>query len=157
MAGRSITTAINGAERSRGRKYTAKQKKFLGLFAENGFTNSKECAEKAGYNSQKHLQVVSDLKDDIMEITRDILLSRAPDAAGAMIDMVVADKPIPNAQTKLAAAREVLDRVGIVKPEKVEHEHKVSGGLFLIPTKQEMVVEPEPEVEYEYVEYEEDA
>ena len=150
MAGRTPASAIASRERSRGRKYTAKQKKFLKLYAENGFSNSRECAEKAGYRTDKHLEIVNQLKDDILEITKDLLLSRAPEAATAMIDIVSSEKPIPNAQQKLAAAKEVLDRVGVVKPEKVEHEHKVTGGLFLIPTKQELVINTE---EYEECEY----
>ena len=151
MAGRGITGAIGAAEKARGRQYTPKQKKFLKLYAENNFTNSRECAELAGYKAD-HLKVVSELKEDIIEITKDLLLSHAPRAANAITGMLVGDDPIPNATARLNAAKEVLDRVGVVKPEKVEHEHKVTGGLFLIPTKQELVVE-----EAEYYEEEDES
>ena len=139
---RGITGAIGAAEKARGRQYTPKQKKFLKLYAENNFTNSRECAEIAGYKSD-HLKVVSELKDDILEITKDLLLSHAPVAANTLTGMLRGDEPIPNAQARLNAAKEVLDRVGVTKPEKVEHEHKVTGGLFIIPTKQELVIETE--------------
>lgn len=141
MAGRGITGAIGAAERTRGRKYTNKQKKFLKLYTENNFANAKECAVAAGYAENRSLSVVSSLKDDILEITKDLLLAHAPTAAVSMTDMLTSDKPIPNAQTRLAAAKEILDRTGVVKPEKVEHEHKVTGGLFLLPTKQEIVID----------------
>ena len=142
MAGRSVTGAIGSAEEKRGRKYTPKQKKFLQLYAENNFTNSRQCAELAGYKAD-HLRVVSELKDDILEITRDLLVSHAPVAATTLTGMLTTDEPIPNAQARLSAAKEVLDRTGVTKPEKIEHEHKVTGGLFLIPTKQELVIETE--------------
>lgn len=148
MAGRTAAGAITAQEKERGREYTEKQRKFLKLYAENNFTNSKKCAELAGYKAG-HLKVVSELREDILGITRDLLTSHAPTAAHAITDMLTGDTPIPNAQQRLTAAKEVLDRVGVVKPEKVEHEHTVTGGLFFIPTKQELVIQTD---EYEEVE-----
>jgi len=141
--GRTTGGAIGSAEKKRGRKYTAKQRTFLKLYTDNNFQDARGCALQAGYTESTYLRAVSDLKDDVLEITKDLLLAHAPTAARSMTQMLTSDEPIPNAQTRLAAAKEVLDRTGIVKPEKVEHEHKVTGGLFLIPTKREIVYEAE--------------
>ena len=146
----SVNGAITQAEKKRGKEYTPKQKKFLQLYAKNNFSDVKLCAEKAGYK-QHYWGLIASLKDDIKEIAESVLLGAAPEAAFAVVDIMNADKPVANAQSKLQAAKEVLDRSGVVKPEKHEHQHEVSGGIFLLPVKHQIV----EEVEYVDGEYEE--
>lgn len=143
----SIRGAITQAEKSRGREFTPKQKKFLTLYANNNFLNPKECAEKAGYKTD-YWNLISSLKQDIKEIAESILIGAAPEAASTVTSLLSSDKPVANAQTKLAAAREVLDRTGVVKAERHEHDHKIAGGIFLLPVKTEVSLEEE----YEYIE-----
>lgn len=159
----SVRGAITQVEKKRNRAYTPKQKKFLKLFAENEFTDAKNCAVKAGYKGG-YWQLIDSLKNDIKEISESILVGAAPHAAASLVNIMTADKPVPNAQNKLSAAKEVLDRSGVVKVDKSQVQHEVSGGVFLLPVKHEIVeLEHDDYIdaedgEWEYVEeYEEEA
>lgn len=146
----SVRGAITTVEQKRGRDYTPKQKKFLTEFAKNNFTNPKECAEKAGYTTH-YWSMIYSLKDDIKEIAEAMMVGAAPEAASIIHQILTSDKPIPAAQTKLAAAKEVLDRAGVVKTENHNHNHQVSGGLFLLPMKMEL---PEQKYDEEFIDAE---
>ena len=54
--------------------------------------------------------------------------------------MTAADA-IPQANVKLQAAQTVLDRVGLGKTERVDVNHNVQGGIFILPEKQTIDVE----------------
>lgn len=149
MQGLTPTSAVTAVERNRKRNYTVKQRKFLKLFAKEGFKNAKMCAEKAGYNTSGIWQVLMSLREDIEEIARCTLLGAAPVAAETMVNILEGGSSLGNRE-KIAAAKEVLDRVGIVKPETVNHNHQVSGGLFILPMKQELPASEDLECEYEY-------
>jgi len=149
----SVRGAITQAEKERKRAFTPKQKKFLKLFAENNFQDPRTMAEKAGYKGH-YWDLVNSLKDEIKTISETILVAAAPEAAASLVATLTSDKPIPNAQNKLMAAKEVLDRSGVVKVDKQQVDVGVSGGLFLLPVKHELK-EPIEDVEYaEYVESE---
>lgn len=132
--------AITQQEKDRGKGYTPKQKKFLTLLVKNNFKDAKSCAEKAGYKTN-HWQLISSMKDDIREISESLLLGATPEAAMTITEIMGSDKPVPNAQAKLSAAKEVLDRSGIVKQEVVNHN--VSGGIFILPSKNTVEIEGE--------------
>ena len=53
------------------------------------------------------------------------------------------NKLIPQATSKLHAAQTILDRVGIAKTERLDINHKVTGGIFLMPDKQEVIIDAE--------------
>lgn len=146
--------AISAAEKDRGKSYTAKQKKFLKVFADNNFKDARECALKAGYTAGSAYAAIMSLKTDIVEISNTMLLGAAPEAAGALLSVLSGYSDGPGNKDRLAAAKEVLDRVGIVKPETVNHNHQVAGGLFLIPAKAALPQQTTIDVEYEEEDYE---
>ena len=126
---------------------TEKQQKFLDCLVEhNG--NAKLAAEKAGY-SGNHYQVVKSLKNEILDLTTDILANSAPEAAVRLVDIMRTDKPIPQISNKLQAAQTILDRVGVTKQERVEVNHKTSGGVFILPAKKEPITIEAEEAEYD--------
>ena len=43
---------------------------------------------------------------------------------------------IPQANIKLQAAQTILDRVGVSKTERIDVNHNVSGGIFILPEKE---------------------
>lgn len=133
----NVRGAITAIEEKRGRSYTPKQKKFLVEYAKNNFSNPKEAAEKAGYSTH-YWNMITSLKDDIKEIAEALMVGAAPEAASTLYAILTSEKPIPSAQNKLQAAKEILDRAGVVKTEKIEHDHQVRGGLFLLPMKMEL-------------------
>ena len=139
---------VSQQERKRGKEYTPKQKKFLTLFTKAGFKKPQECAKEAGFGGG-YWQLISSLKEDIKEISEAMLIGSAPEAALTITDLMVGDKMVPNAQTKLQAAKEVLDRSGVVRNEKIDINHNVTGGIFLLPVKTAL---PEQVIEGEVIE-----
>ena len=72
------------------------------------------------------------LKEEILEATQMFLASNAPRAAMAMVDGI--DNPTElGIRDKLSAAKELLDRTGLVKTEKLQVES--TGGVMLMPPK----------------------
>ena len=118
---------------------TEKQQKFLDcLITTNG--NPKEAAELAGYSGGNHYQVVAALKDEIIDLATNVLANSAPEAAFKLVDIMNTNRPIPQIQNKLQAAQTILDRVGVVKKERIDINHNASmGGVFILPAKEKEV------------------
>tara|TARA_R100001594_G_C4000606_1_gene254645 strand:+ start:555 stop:980 length:426 start_codon:yes stop_codon:yes gene_type:complete len=116
------------------RKLTPKQESFLeNLLETKG--NLKLAAELAGY-SGNHYQVIKSLKEEIVELASDVLAREAPQAAFKLIEVMGSDKALPQANVKLQAAQTILDRVGISKKERLDINHNVQGGIFILPEKE---------------------
>ena len=127
-------------ENKRSKTLTEKQQKFLDcLIDTNG--NPKEAAELAGYTGN-HYQVVRALKDEIIDLATDVLAHSAPEAAFKLVDIMKTDRPIPQIGNKLQAAQSILDRVGVTKKERLEVNHNNAGGVFILPAKNIIDIEP---------------
>ena len=121
------------------RNLTTKQQAFLdNIVATEG--DFKKSAELAGY-SGNHYQILKSLKQEVVDLASDVLARSAPKAAFKLIEMVDSDRPVPQASQKLAAAQTILDRVGVSKPDRVEVNHNVQGGIFVLPAKDEVIIE----------------
>lgn len=121
---------------TRGRKLTEMQAKFLQLYWDSDCSGvPRELAIEAGYAPNSAMLSISALKDEIIELTEMFLIQYAPKAARTIIDVIESDEPIKGVKDKLEASKTILDRVGVGKKEKIEVEHNVSGGIFLIPSK----------------------
>ena len=118
---------------SKPRELTDKQQLFLDSLVETQ-GDPKKAAAIAGY-SGGHYQVLKALKNEVLELTKDVLAHNAPKAAFKLLEIMESDKPIPQANNKLAAAQSLLDRVGVSKSEKLDINHQVSAGIFLMPDK----------------------
>ena len=138
---------------SKPRELTEKQQLFLDSLVETQ-GDAKQAAALAGY-SGGHYQVLKALKNEVLELTKDVLAHNAPKAAVKLLEIMESDKPIPQANNKLTAAQSLLDRVGVSKSETLDINHQVSGGIFLMPDKAPIEVEAE-EVEYEETRYSEE-
>ena len=115
------------------RKLTEKQQKFLDVLFEEARGSVVEAKKLAGYSSTQHTaQIVSSLKDEIMERTNMYLAQNGPRAAMAMVGALV-DPTELGIKEKMQAAKEVMDRIGIIKSEKVQVE--ATGGVMLLPPK----------------------
>ena len=121
------------------RKLTEKQESFLNnLFETNGYV--KLSAELAGY-SGNHYQVIKSLKHEIVDLASDVLAKEAPSAAFKLVEVLESNKPLPQANVKLQAAQTILDRVGLGKKERLDVNHNVQGGIFILPEKETINVE----------------
>ena len=123
------------------RKLTEKQQSFLDYLIETG-GNPKQAAELAGY-SGNHYQVIQTLREEIVDLASDVLARSAPQAAFKLIEVMNSDKSMPQVNTKLQAAQTILDRVGVSKRERLDVNHNVNGGIFILPEKQPIEVEAE--------------
>lgn len=128
------------------RKLTDKQTLFLDFLVETK-GNAAEAAKLAGYQSS-HYHLLKSLKEEVLDITQQILAQSAPKAAFKLLEIMDSDKPIAQAGNKLQAAQSVLDRVGVVKSERLDITHNGGGGIFLLPEKTIIDVEAE-EIDYD--------
>ena len=116
------------------------QQSFLdNLVSCNGDT--KRAAELAGYAEGSYTSVVKALKTEIIELAENILAQNAPKASLKLIEVMDSTNPIPQANVRLQAAQTVLDRVGISKTDKLDVNLQNTNGLFILPAKQEVVIE----------------
>jgi len=115
------------------RKLTERQQKFLdALFSEaNGKISDAKIV--AGYSpNSNNNEIIKGLKEEILEATQIYMASNAPRAAFAMVSGI--DNPTElGTRDKLAAAKELLDRTGLIKTEKIQVE--AAGGVMLMPPK----------------------
>lgn len=116
------------------RALTDQQKLFLEVLfdqAEGDFVTAKKLAGYSeGYPTS---QVVATLQDEIIEATKAYLARSGPKAAFRLVGVL--SNPLElGVKEVMAAAKDILDRAGVVKTEKVE----MSGnGIFILPAKDE--------------------
>jgi|TARA_R110002167_G_scaffold312680_1_gene518363 hypothetical protein len=123
------------------RELTEKQQSFLKHLVETQ-GDPKEAAKLAGYSSPYH-HVVKSLRSEILELTKEVLATSAPKAAFKLVEIMESKRPIVQAGNKLAAATTLLDRVGVVKVDRVDVNHNVGGGIFLMPDKAPIEIDQE--------------
>jgi|TARA_R110000824_G_scaffold68620_1_gene177326 phage terminase small subunit len=131
------------------RNLTEKQQSFLDNLVETQ-GDFKKAAELAGY-SGNHYQILKSLKNEVVDLASDVLAREAPTAAFKLIEVLKSDKPIPQANYKLQAAQSILDRAGVVKTDKIDVNHNVSGGIFILPEKHTVELQEVEDGVYETV------
>jgi hypothetical protein len=99
----------------------------------------------AGYSeSYKTSELIARLEEDIIEATKKYISQNAPKAAVKLVGIL--DNPVAIGNKELlATAKDVLDRAGLAKVEKVEM--KTSGGIFYLPSKETEQVDEDEEEE----------
>jgi len=131
------------------RNLTEKQQSFLDNLVETQ-GDFKKAAELAGY-SGNHYQILKSLKNEVVDLASDVLAREAPTAAFKLIEVLKSDKPIPQANYKLQAAQSILDRAGVIKTDKIDVNHNVSGGIFILPEKHTLELQEVEDGVYETV------
>ena len=133
------------------KELTTRQEAFLDNLTACG-GDVKHAAELAGYAEGTHYAVVKALKTEILDIANNIMALSAPKAASKLVSIMDSAEPIPQANMRLQAAQQILDRVGLGKTERLDVNVNTTGGLFVIPAKKEVYIEGEYEEVYEYEE-----
>ncbi len=125
---------------------TEKQKAFLEALTSDARGDIRAAMRSAGYSDATKIhEVVNPLRDEIVEHASMMLAMNAPKATFSMID-VLHDPSAMGARNAVAAAREILDRSGLVKKEQVEVKGP-EGGIFILPPKQQEPAEHESDEE----------
>ena len=117
-----------------GRELTERQQKFLAVLFDEAGGDVVAAKKLAGYSDNSNTsEVVKSMKDEIMEATQMYMSRNAPKAAMAMVGGLY-DPTELGIRDKMSAAKELLDRSGLVKTEKMQVE--ATGGVVLMPPKQ---------------------
>lgn len=124
------------------RELTEKQQAFLEALFNDAEYDFKKAKEIAGYaDSVPAWTIVKTLRQEIIERAEMVLAFNAPKAAFSLTSVM--DDPVQlGAKEKMSAAKEVLDRVGVVKTERVSVEGEAAG-IFILPAKKAAITEDE--------------
>ena len=116
------------------KEYTEKQLAFLEAMSGEGLGNIKKSMAMAGYAPTTHQkEVINPLQDELIALANTVLATNSVKAAFGLTG-VLDDPTALGAKNAVTAATQILDRVGIVKKEKVEVSSE-TGGLFILPPK----------------------
>ncbi len=125
---------------------TEKQELFLEFLCGEAKGNIRSAMNLAGYSENtKVSEVVSSLKDEIVDRSSLLLAMNAPKATFSMID-ILDDPGQMGARNAVSAATQILDRSGLVKKEQIQVTGD-TGGLFILPPKKDNDSEEEQQVE----------
>jgi len=117
------------------RQYTENQVKFLDVLFDEAGGDVATAKKLAGYaDGTSTTVVVKSLKEEILEATQQYMARNAPKAAVAMASALI-DPTELGLRDKMSAAKELLDRTGLIKTEKIQVE--ASGGVMLMPPKKQ--------------------
>ena len=81
------------------------------------------------------------MRQEILDLATGILAQSAPKAAMKLVNIMDSAEPIPQANMRIQAAQTILDRVGLGKKDTLEVNVNTTGGIFVLPTKKETVIE----------------
>lgn len=116
------------------RELTERQQKFLDILMDEAGGDVTTAKKLAGYSPKTtNREITNSLKEEILDVTHTYLARNVPKAAMAMVGALY-DPTELGIRDKLSAAKELLDRTGLVKTEKMQVEAK--GGVMLMPPKQ---------------------
>ena len=115
---------------------TEKQQKFLDVLFEEANGDIHLAKNLAGYSQGSSASsVISGIKDEIVDATKLYMARNAPQAAIAVVSGIV-DPTQLGIKEKLNAAKDLLDRSGIIKSEKIQVQS--SGGVMILPPKEQL-------------------
>jgi len=118
-----------------GRKLSEKQEKFLAVLFEEAKGDPLVAKRLAGYSDNKSTSVITAaLVDEIAELTRKFIAQSSTKAAYTMFS-VMGSKDMLGAKERMNAAKDIMDRAGFVKTDKVEVT--AAEPLFILPAKRD--------------------
>ena len=115
---------------------TKKQETFLDSLFSNG-GNIIEAMEVSEYHPGSRSNLLNSLRNEIAERTKSSLAGAAAKSAKRMEEALDADGTIPTSQmeTRMKAAADILDRVGVGKRQEVDIRAEIVHGVVLLPAK----------------------
>ncbi len=120
---------------SQKKELTEMQEKFLDALFGEAKGNPKIAGEIAGYSEHSYPKVLRNLKSEITSRAENYLAVHSAKAATKMVDMLDEDGTTPHANIRMEAAKQILDRIGIVKKDQLDINMKAMHGIFILPAK----------------------
>ena len=117
---------------------TDTQEKFLDALFGEAQGNPKLAGELAGYSEHSYPKVLRNLKDEIVKRAENYLAIHSAKAATKMVNMLEEDGTTPHASIRMEAAKQILDRIGIVKKDQLDVNMNLKHGMFILPAKDEV-------------------
>lgn len=115
------------------RTLTEKQQRFLDVLFEGAKGDPLQAKKLAGYSDNvSSTSIVNSLSDEIADLTKKFIAQSSTKAAYTMFS-VMADPTDLGVKEKMLAAKDILDRAGFTKTDRVEI--KTSEPLFILPAK----------------------
>ena len=114
---------------------TEKQQKFMAVLFDEAGGDVVSAKKLAGYSEGTATSdILKALKDEIADGTKEYMARIAPKAAVAMGNALV-DPTELGIRDKMSAAKDLLDRAGLGKVERVD-VNSSGGGVFILPAKE---------------------
>ena len=117
---------------------TDTQEKFLDALFGEAQGNPRQAGEIAGYSEHSYPKVLRNLKDEIVKRAENYLAIHSAKAATKMVNMLEEDGTTPHASIRMEAAKQILDRIGIVKKDQLDVNMNLKHGMFILPAKDEV-------------------
>ena len=122
-------------EKIQSKELTDQQKAFINVLFGEAQGNPKKAGELAGYAPSSYPKVIKALKDEIIERAEYSLALHSAKAVKGLVDALDEDGKTPGVNIRMEAAKQILDRVGLVKKEKIDINAQVAHGIFILPAK----------------------
>lgn len=118
---------------------TEKQAKFLEVLFTEADGDFNVAAKMAGFSKFSKSWITEALQKQIIEAATAYLAVNSPKAVMAMVNVM--DNPSEiGTDKKLAAAREILDRSGLSKIDRLQVTSDAPVGIFVLPAKDTVAV-----------------
>ena len=117
------------------KELTEQQQSFITALFGEAQGNPKKAGEIAGYAPSSYPKVVKALKDEILERAEYSLAFNSAKAVKGLVNALDDDGTTPGANIRMEAAKQILDRTGLVKKEKIDITGKMAHGIFILPPK----------------------
>ena len=117
------------------RQLTEKQQKFLDVLFEEAKGNPVTAKKLSGYSHDLATSTITNaLQEEIADLTKKFIATTATKAAYSLAEVIDNPTDLGNKE-RMIAAKDVLDRGGFVKTDKVEVS--AASPLFILPPKNE--------------------
>ena len=117
------------------RSLTESQEKFLDALFGEAKGDPRKAGELAGYSEHSYPKVLRNLKQEIVSRAENYLATHSAKAATKIVDMLEEDGTTPHANIRMEAAKQILDRIGVVKKDQLDINMKAMHGIFILPAK----------------------
>ena len=117
------------------KELTSQQKIFINALFGEAEGNPKKAGEIAEYAPSSYPKVVKALKDEILESAEYSLALHSAKAVKGLVDALDEDGKTPGVNIRMEAAKQILDRIGLVKKDKIDITAQVAHGIFILPAK----------------------